>query len=159
MKPQPTEKDEMSPAMAFLVDKLKSGKAQIGDIGIILADTYRQTDQQSKVLEKQTEAIQSLQDKMAEIEPAVNTLMKERNTAKWAIRGVVSFVSAFGIGVVSWIYTQGHSIAYALSLDEQKINLISKEQANEVKSELEDKLRIAEADHKEWVDSKYQRKP
>jgi hypothetical protein len=155
----PSNDNEMTPAMAFLVDKLKSGKAQLGDIGIILADTYRQTDHQSRVLDKQTEAIKSLQEKVTELEPAVNTLMKERNTAKWAIRGVVSFVSAFGIAVGGWIYTQGQSIAYALSLDEQKINEISSSHANEVKSELEDKLRIAEADQKEWVDSKYQRKP
>jgi hypothetical protein len=159
MKTEPTDKDEMSPAMAFLVDKLKSGKANLGDIGIILADTYRQTDHQSKVLDKQTEAIQSLQDKMAEIEPAVNTLMKERNQAKWAIRGVVSFVSAFGIGLAGWIYTQGQSIAYALSLDEQKINQLASYHAKEIKLELEEKIRIADEKDRDWVDAKYQRKP
>ena len=116
MKPTP-DKDEMTPAMAFLVDKLKSGKANVGDIGIILADTYRQTDHQSKVLEEQTKSIKSLQDKVSELEPAVNSLVKDRNTAKWAIRGVVSFVSAFGLAVIGWVYTQGQSIAYALSLD------------------------------------------
>jgi hypothetical protein len=159
MNSEPTTKDEMTPAMAFLVDKLKSGKAQLGDIGIILADTYKQTDHQSRVLAEQTKAIQCLQDKMSEIEPAVKTLMKERNTAKWAIRGVVSFVSAFGIAVIGWVYTQGQSIAYALSLDEQKINQLASSHAKEIKLELEEKIRIADEEDREWVDAKYQRKP
>jgi hypothetical protein len=151
--------NDMTPAMKFLVDKLKSGKAQLGDIGIILADTYRQTDHQSRVLDEQTKAIQCLQDKVTELEPAVNTLMKERQTAKWAIRGVVSFVSAFGIAVGGWIYTQGQSIAYALSLDEQKINQLSSYHAKEIQRDLEEKIRIADEKDREWVDNRYQRKP
>lgn len=153
------DKDDMTPAMAFLVDKLKSGKANVGDIGIILADTYRQTDHQSKVLDEQTKSIKSLQDKVQELEPAVNSLVKDRNTAKWAIRGVVSFVSAFGIAVAGWVYTQGQSVAYALSLDEQKINQLASYHAEEVKRDLEEQIRIADEKKKEWVDSKYQRKP
>jgi hypothetical protein len=151
--------DDMTPAMAFLVDKLKSGKANVGDIGIILADTYRQTDHQSKVLDEQTKSIKSLQDKVQELEPAVNSLVKDRNTAKWAIRGVVSFVSAFGLAVAGWVYTQGQSVAYALSLDEQKINQLASYHAEEVKRDLEEQIRIADEKKKEWVDSKYQRKP
>jgi uncharacterized protein YoxC len=151
--------DDMTPAMAFLVDKLKSGKANVGDIGIILADTYRQTDHQSKVLDEQTKSIKSLQDKVQELEPAVNSLVKDRNTAKWAIRGVVSLVSAFGLAVAGWVYTQGQSVAYALSLDEQKINQLASYHAEEVKLELEEKIRIADEEDREWVDAKYQRKP
>jgi DNA-directed RNA polymerase specialized sigma subunit len=154
-----TDKDDMTPAMAFLVDKLKSGKAELGDIGIILADTYRQTDHQSKVLDEQTKSIKLLQDKVTELEPTVNTLMKERNAAKWAIRGVVSFASVFGIGLAGWIYTQGQSIAYALSLDEQKINQLASFHAKEIKQELEEKIRTADEKDREWVDSRYQRKP
>jgi hypothetical protein len=151
--------DEMSPAMAFLVDKLKSGKANIGDLGIILADTYRQTDYQSKVLDEQTKSIKLLQDKVSEIEPAVNTLMKERNTAKWAIRGVVSFVSAFGIAVFGWVYTQGQSIAYALSLDEEKITSLAEREVREVKLEIQENMRLAEEKGKDWVEDRFQRKP
>jgi uncharacterized protein YoxC len=158
MKPTP-DKDDMTPAMAFLVDKLKSGKANVGDIGIILADTYRQTDHQSKVLDEQTKSIKSLQDKVQELEPAVNSLVKDRNTAKWAIRGVVSFVSAFGLAVAGWVYTQGQSVAYALSLDEQKINQLASYHAEEVKRDLEEQIRIADEKKREWVDNKYQRKP
>lgn len=153
------DKDDMTPAMAFLVDKLKSGKANVGDIGIILADTYRQTDHQSKVLDEQTKSIKLLQDKISEIEPAVNTLMKERNTAKWAIRGVVSFVSAFGLVVSGWIYTQGQSIAYALSLDEQKITSLAEREVREVKLEIQENMRIAEEKGKIWVEDRFQRKP
>jgi hypothetical protein len=159
MNSEPHSKEEMTPAMAFLVDKLKSGKAQLGDIGIILADTYRQTDYQSRVLDEQTKSIQLLQEKVTELEPAVNILMKERQTAKWALRGVVSFVSAFGIGLAGWIYTQGQSIAYALSLDEEKINQLASFHAEEIKEDLEEKIRIADEKDREWVDAKYQRKP
>lgn len=151
--------DEMTPAMAFLVDKLKSGKANVGDIGIILADTYRQTDHQSKVLDEQTKSIKLLQDKISEIEPAVNTLMKERNTAKWAIRGVVSFVSAFGLAVTGWIYTQGQSIAYALSLDEEKITSLAEREVREAKLEIQENMRVAEEKGKVWVEDRFQRKP
>lgn len=158
MKPTP-DKDEMTPAMAFLVDKLKSGKANVGDIGIILADTYRQTDHQSKVLEEQTKSIKSLQDKVSELEPAVNSLVKDRNTAKWAIRGVVSFVSAFGLAVIGWVYTQGQSIAYALSLDEQTITSLAEREVQEVKLEIQEDMRIAEEKGKIWVEDRFQRKP
>jgi uncharacterized protein HemX len=151
-------KDEMSPAMAFLVDKLKSGKANVGDIGIILADTYRQTDHQSKVLDEQTKSIKSLQDKVKELEPAVNSLVKDRNTAKWAIRGVVSFVSAFGIAVAGWVYTQGQSVAYALSLDEQKITFLADREAQEVKLEIQEEMRVAEEKKRTWVENGFQRK-
>jgi hypothetical protein len=151
--------DEMSPAMAFLVDKLKSGKANIGDLGVILADTYRQTDYQSKVLDEQTKSIKLLQDKVSEIEPAVNTLMKERNTAKWAIRGVVSFVSAFGIAVFGWVYTQGQSIAYALSLDEQTITSLTDDRVQETKLEIQHEMRVAEEKNRTWVEERFQRKP
>lgn len=158
MKPTP-DKDEMTPAMAFLVDKLKSGKANVGDIGIILADTYRQTDHQSKVLDEQTKSIKSLQDKVQELEPAVNSLVKDRNTAKWAIRGVVSFVSAFGLVVGGWAYTQGQSIAYALSLDEQKITSLAEREVQEVKLEIQENMRVAEEKGKIWVEDRFQRKP
>lgn len=153
------DKDDMTPAMAFLVDKLKSGKANVGDIGIILADTYRQTDHQSKVLDEQTKSIKALQDKVQELEPAVNSLVKDRNTAKWAIRGVVSFVSAFGLAVVGWVYTQGQSIAYALSLDEQKITSLAEREVQEVKLEIQENMRIAEEKGKIWVEDRFQRKP
>jgi hypothetical protein len=152
------DKNDMTPAMAFLVDKLKSGKAELGDIGIILADTYRQTDHQSKVLEEQTKAIKLLQDKVTEIEPAVNMLMKDRQTAKWAIRGVVSFVSAFGIALVGWIYTQGQNIAYALSLDEHKITSLASKEVNGVKLEIQKEIRVAEEKNKDWVEQRFQRK-
>jgi uncharacterized protein YhaN len=152
------DKDDMTPAMAFLVDKLKSGKANVGDIGIILADTYRQTDHQSKVLDEQTKSIKSLQDKVQELEPAVNSLVKDRNTAKWAIRGVVSFVSAFGIAVAGWVYTQGQSIAYALSLDEQKITFLADKEAQEVKLEIQKEMQVAEERKRTWVENGFQRK-
>lgn len=154
-----SDRDEMTPAMAFLVDKLKSGKAEIGDIGIILADTYRQTDHQSRVLDEQTKSIKLLQEKVTELEPAVNTLMRERNTAKWAIRGVVSFVSACGIAVAGWIYTQGQSVAYALSLDEQKIISLAEDKAQDVKLEIQNEIRVAEEKSKTWVEERFQRKP
>jgi hypothetical protein len=152
------DKDDMTPAMAFLVDKLKSGKANVGDIGIILADTYRQTDHQSKVLDEQTKSIKSLQDKVQELEPAVNSLVRDRNTAKWAIRGVVSFVSAFGIAVAGWVYTQGQSIAYALSLDEQKITFLADKEAQEVKLEIQKEMQVAEERKRTWVENGFQRK-
>lgn len=152
------DKDDMTPAMAFLVDKLKSGKANVGDIGIILADTYRQTDHQSKVLDEQTKSIKLLQDKVQELEPAVNSLVKDRNTAKWAIRGVVSFVSAFGLAVGGWIYTQGQSIAYALSLDEQKITFLADREAQEVKLEIQKEMQVAEERKRTWVENGFQRK-
>ena len=152
------DKDDMTPAMAFLVDKLKSGKANVGDIGIILADTYRQTDHQSKVLDEQTKSIKSLQDKVQELEPAVNSLVKDRNTAKWAIRGVVSFVSAFGIAVAGWVYTQGQSVAYALSLDEQKITFLADKEAQEVKLEIQKEMQVAEERKRTWVENGFQRK-
>ena len=158
MKPTP-DKDDMTPAMAFLVDKLKSGKANVGDIGIILADTYRQTDHQSKVLDEQTKSIKSLQDKVSELEPAVNSLVKDRNTAKWAIRGVVSFVSAFGLVVGGWAYTQGQSIAYALSLDEQKIISLADDRVQETKLEIQHEMRVAEEKSRTWVEERFQRKP
>ena len=151
--------DEMTPAMAFLVDKLKNGKAELGDIGIILADTYRQTDHQSKVLDEQTKSIKSLELKVTELEPAVSILMKERNAAKWAIRGVVSFVSAFGLAVAGWIYTQGQSIAYALSLDEQKITSLASDEAQDVKLEIQNEMRVAEEKNRTWVEERFQRKP
>lgn len=153
------DKDEMTPAMAFLVDKLKSGKAELGDIGIILADTYRQTDHQSKVLDEQTKSIKLLQDKVTELEPAVTTLMRERSTAKWAIRGVVSFVSACGLAVGGWVYTQGQSIAYALSLDEQKIISLASNEAKDVKLEIQNEIRVAEEKNRSWVEERFQRKP
>lgn len=152
------DKDDMTPAMAFLVDKLKSGKANVGDIGIILADTYRQTDHQSKVLDEQTKSIKLLQDKVQELEPAVNSLVKDRNTAKWAIRGVVSFVSAFGLAVAGWVYTQGQSIAYALSLDEQKITFLADREAQEVKLEIQKEMQVAEERKRTWVENGFQRK-
>lgn len=158
MNSQPNNNDEMTPAMAFLVDKLKSGKANLGDIGIILADTYRQTDHQSKVLDEQTKSIKLLQDKVSEIEPAVNILMKERNAAKWAIRGVVSFVSAFGLVIGGWIFTQGQSIAYALSLDEQKIISLADDRVQDVKLEIQEKMRVAEEKDRTWVEERFQRK-
>lgn len=152
------DKDDMTPAMAFLVDKLKSGKANVGDIGIILADTYRQTDHQSKVLDEQTKSIKLLQDKVQELEPAVNSLVRDRNNAKWAIRGVVSFVSAFGIAVAGWVYTQGQSIAYALSLDEQKITFLADREAQEVKLEIQKEMQVAEERKRTWVENGFQRK-
>jgi hypothetical protein len=153
------ETSDMNAAMAFLVDKLKSGKANVSDLGVILADTYRQTDHQSKVLEQQTKNIHILNTKMDDLEPAVKSLLEDQKRARWAVRGVVSFVSAFGLVVGGWVYTQGHSIAYALSLDEQKIRQVASYHSEEVKKGLEEKMRIADAEEREWIDSKYQRKP
>jgi hypothetical protein len=85
--------------------------------------------------------------------------MKERNTAKWAIRGVVSFVSAFGIAVFGWVYTQGQSIAYALSLDEEKITSLAEREVREVKLEIQENMRLAEEKGKDWVEDRFQRKP
>ena len=152
------ETNDMNAAMAFLVDKLKSGKANVSDLGVILADTYRQTDHQSKVLEQQTKDIHTLNKKMDELEPAVKSLLEDQKRARWAVRGVVSFVTAFGLGVTGWIYTQGQSIAYALSLDEQKINRLASSHAQEIKKDLEEKMRIADAEKREWVESKFQRR-
>ena len=152
------ETNDMNAAMAFLVDKLKSGKANVSDLGVILADTYRQTDHQSKVLEQQTKDIHTLNKKMDELEPAVKSLLEDQKRARWAVRGVVSFVTAFGLGVIGWIYTQGQNIAYALSLDEQKINQLANSHAQEIKRDLEEKMRIADAEKREWIESKFQRR-
>lgn len=153
-----TDKNDMNAAMAFLVDKLKSGKANVSDLGVILADTYRQTDHQSKVLDQQTKDIHTLNNKMDDLEPAVKSLLEDQKRIRWVVRGVVSVVTAFGLGIAGWVMTSGQSIAYALSVDEQRIKEIARTEVTNTEQHIIKKIEEQKAETREWINNSFLRR-
>lgn len=144
----------MNAAMEFLVDKLKSGQATVADIGIILADTYKQTDHQSYVLREQSKAIKGLEEKLDEIEPKVRSLVDDQKRARWIINGVITVVSAAGLTIGGWLYTSGASLKNAMELNDEKIVELARIEDRTILRRLED-INVSIRD---WVSAEFVKK-
>lgn len=152
-KHEPGERG-MNAAMEFLVDKLKSGQATVADIGIILADTYKQTDHQSFILREQSKAIKGLEDKLDEIEPKVRSLVEDQKRARWIINGIITLVSAVGLTVGGWLYTSGVNLKNALELNDEKVIELAKNEDRAILRRLEE-INIG---IKDWVSAEFVKK-
>lgn len=142
---------DMNAAMEFLVDKLKSGHATVADIGVILADTYKQTDNQSFVLREQSKSIKGLEEKLDEIEPKVQSLCDDQKKAKWVVNGIISIVSVAGITIFTWVYSQGINLKNALEMTDSKVVEIAR---IEVRKGIEE----SNKNIKDWASTEFQKK-
>jgi hypothetical protein len=121
-----TIKPHMSIGDQILVDKLASGHADISDLGRVVAKTYQQTDNQTKILDDHSEKLAELTSRVNDIVPTVNTLSKSHARGKWFARTCLGILTFCGIGTFTALYDSGAKLVWVANLTEDKISEIAR---------------------------------